>query len=372
MHVGCGNPVRLKWFPGAKMPFRSSDSLPDRIQRDHAEQDQGCTVPDDDLVTIHWGTNLVPFDHITERTGKLMAQTPFQGVWPAMITPLDEQGQPNHAAIEELVDLFVSQGVPGLYILGSTGQWPLLSLQHRREVAERVVQSAAGRLSVMVHVGAMATEDAVDLARHAESTGANAISAVGPVYYTFNADDVFTHYARIGSASVLPLFVYHLSHVNQVSIPPAEYARRVLDLPNIAGMKFTDHDLYTLGQIHKTAGERLQLFSGADPLLCQAALSGAVGAIGTFFNLWAVPAQRARDRFVAGDFEAGRRFTAALQAAISDVLESRSTWSFLRSAMMFRYNVDVGMPRHPLGLRDSAWDEDRIREIVTQVEDSAD
>ena len=300
-----------------------------------------------------------------------MAQTVFRGVWPAMLTPLDEESQPSHAAIEQLVELFVSQGVPGLYILGSTGQWPLLSLQHRREVAERVVQNAAGRLSVMVHVGAMATDDAVDLARHAESMGADAISAVGPVYYTFSADDVFMHYERIGNASVLPLFVYHLSHVNQVSIPPVEYARRVLDLPNVGGMKFTDHDLYTLGQIHKTAGERLQLFSGADPLLCQAALSGAVGAIGTFFNIWAAPAQRARDRFVAGDFEAGRRFTAALQSAISDVLGSGSIWSFLRSAMMFRYNIDVGMPRRPLGLRDSKWDEDRVREIMTRVEDSA-
>lgn len=299
-----------------------------------------------------------------------MARTKFRGVWPAMLTPLDNHSQPNHAAIEQLVELFVSQGVPGLYILGSTGQWPLLSLQHRREVAERVVRIAAGRLSVMVHVGAMATDDAVDLARHAESIGASAISAVGPIYYTFNADQVFMHYARIGSASALPLYVYHLSQVNQVSIPPAEYARRVLELPNVEGMKFTDHDLYTLGQIHKTAGEGLQLFSGADPLLCQAALSGAVGAIGTFFNIWAAPAQRARDRFVAGDFEAGRRFTAALQSAISDVLGSGSIWSFLRSAMMFRYHVDVGMPRSPLGLQDSEWDEDRVLEIVTQVEAS--
>ena len=299
-----------------------------------------------------------------------MTNTAFQGVWPAMITPLDEQSQPNHAAIEQLVELFISQNVRGLYILGSTGQWPLLSLQHRREVAERIIQSASGRIGVMVHVGAMATDDAMDLARHAESIGANAISAVGPVYYSFDADDVFMHYERIGNASVLPLFVYHLSHVNQISIPPAEYARRVLDLPNIGGMKFTDHDLYTLGQIYESAGERLQLFSGADPLVCQAALSGASGAIGTFFNIWAVPAQKARDRFVAGDFESGCRFTAALQSAISDVIGGRGIWSFLRSAMQFRYHIDVGIPRRPLGSCDSEWEEDRVREIVTRVEDS--
>lgn len=300
-----------------------------------------------------------------------MTQTAFHGVWPAMLTPLDDLGRPNHAAIEQLVDLFVSQNVPGLYILGSTGQWPLLSLQHRREIADRVVRSAAGRIAVMVHVGAMATDDAADLARHAESTGATAISAVGPVYYTFDADAVFAHFEQIGSASSLPLFVYHLSQVNQLSIPPAEYARRVCELPNIGGMKFTDHDLYTLGRIRDTVGERLRLFSGADPLLCQAALSGAVGAIGTFFNLWAVPAQTARDRFVAGDFAAGARFTSALQAAISDVLESGATWSFLRSAMRLQYDIDVGMPRRPLGMLDTEWDDDRVREILTRVGNAA-
>ena len=300
-----------------------------------------------------------------------MANNTFQGVWPALVTPLDDDGRPNQAAIEQLVELFVSQGVSGLYILGSTGQWPLLSLQHRRQVAERVIQCAAGRINVMVHVGALATDDAVQLARHAESIGADAISAVGPVYYSFSVDDVFLHFERIGQASNLPLFVYHLRHVNQVSIPGRDYALRVLDLPNVGGIKFTDHDLFTLAQIHETAGERLRLFTGADPLFCHATLSGAVGAIGSFFNVWAVPAQKVRDRFVAGDFEAGRRFTAAFQSALSEIIRRGAIWSFLRSAMLLRYNIDIGMPRGPLGGRDSEWTEEGVREILTSVENAA-
>ncbi len=300
-----------------------------------------------------------------------MVNNTFQGVWPALVTPLDDDGRPNHAAIERLVELFVSQEVSGLYILGSTGQWPLLSLQHRQQVAERIVQCAAGRINVMVHVGALATDDAAELARHAESIGANAVSAVGPVYYSFSVDDVFLHYERIGHASTLPLFVYHLRHVNQVSIPARDYALRVLDLPNVGGIKFTDHDLFTLAQIHETAGERLRLFTGADPLFCHATLSGAVGAIGTFFNVWAVPAQRVRDRFVAGDFEAGRRFTAAFQSALAEIIRRGAIWTFLRSAMLFRYKIDIGMPRGPLGGRDSEWEEERVREILTKVDNAA-
>ncbi len=162
-----------------------------------------------------------------------------EGCWPALLTPLNEQGEPCLAAIERLVELFVQQKLGGLYIVGSTGQWPLLRLDQRQTVAERVVQAAAGRIPVMVHVGAIATEDAVALARHAESIGADAVSCVAPVYYPTTADLTFEHYRRIGEASELPLYVYHLSIVNQTSLDPKEYVDRLLAVPQIAGMKIT-------------------------------------------------------------------------------------------------------------------------------------
>jgi N-acetylneuraminate lyase len=298
-------------------------------------------------------------------------QSSFQGVWPAMFTALDDAGQPNEEAIEQLVELFVSQQLGGLYIVGSTGQWPLLPLEQRRAVAERVVKTAAGRIPVIVHVGAAATEDAVELARHAESIGADGVSSVAPIYYQTAADDVFLHYRTIGEASSLPLFVYHLSSTNQMSLDPGEYAERVLELPNIAGMKITDHDLFPFGVIAGIAGDRLRLFSGADSLICHAALSGAVGAIGTFFNLWGAPAQRARAAFVAGDFAAGRRFMAALQGALSEILAARSIWSFLRSAMRLRHGIEIGMPRAPLGANDKPWENDEVQRLVDQVESAA-
>jgi N-acetylneuraminate lyase len=131
----------------------------------------------------------------------------FGGVWPAMLTPLDESGEPSPEAIDRLVELFVKQGLDGLYILGSTGQWPLLTVTQRRRVAEHVVTAAAGRIPVMVHVGAVATADAVALARHAAEIGADAVSAVAPIYYPAGADVTFEHYRRIGAAGGLPLYV---------------------------------------------------------------------------------------------------------------------------------------------------------------------
>lgn len=286
-----------------------------------------------------------------------------------MLTPLNEAGEPDHGQIERLVELFVKQRLGGLYILGSTGQWPLLGMEQRRSAAERIVKTAAGRIPVMVHVGAVATDDAVTLARHAAQIGGSAVSAVTPIYYPAGPDVVFEHYRRIGAASDLPLFVYHLSNVNQLALDPREYAERILGLPHIGGMKITDRDLYQFGLMHVHTRERLHLFSGADEVMCHAALSGAVGAIGTFYNLWGPACQEARRAFVAGSFETGRRFMLAFQTAIGQVLRSQSIWSFLRAGMRLKYSIDIGAPRAPLGVLDKPWKDADVQRLIALVDE---
>jgi N-acetylneuraminate lyase len=285
-----------------------------------------------------------------------------------MLTPTSPDGKPSFRACEQLVDLFASQGLGGIYLVGSTGQWPLFSIDERRQIAECVVRAARRRLPVMVHVGAVATADAVALARHAAEIGADAVSAVGPIYYQYSADAVFEYYRWIGGATDLPLFAYHLSGVSKMALGPREFAARLLEIPNITGMKITDHDLYPFGLIHALAGDRLQLFSGADEVMCHAVLSGAVGAIGSFYNLWGSACARARQATAAGDIATGRAFMLRLQTAIADVLGSGGMWSFLRTAMRLKYGIEVGMPRPPLGAADAAWTEADARRIIERVD----
>jgi N-acetylneuraminate lyase len=298
-------------------------------------------------------------------------QAKFTGVWPAFLTPLTEAGEPNHEQIEKLVELFIKQKLGGLYVLGSTGQWPLLSMEQRRAVAERIIKTTAQRIRVIVHVGAIATDDAVALAKHAAKIGADGVSSVTPIYYPAGADAVFEHYRRIGAATDLPLFIYHLSVVNQLALDPRDYAERLLALPHIAGMKYTDRDLYQFGLIHGFTRDRLIMFSGADELMCQAAVTGAVGAIGTFYNIFGPTCQSVRDAFVAGSFDTGRRFMLAFQSVIDQVLRSGSVWSFFRTAMQLRYKIDIGPPRAPLGMLDKTWKEAEVERLSTRIEEAA-
>lgn len=291
----------------------------------------------------------------------------FGGIWPAMLTPTTDDGKPSFAACEQLVDLFAKQKLGGIYLIGSTGGWPLFTLDERKAIAECVVK-AAGKLPVMVHVGAVATADAVTLAEHAAKIGAAAVSAVGPIYFQHAAGATFEYYRRIGAASDLPLFAYHLSTVSKMALSPREYVQRLLEIPTVAGMKITDHDLYPFGLMHAVAGDRLQLFSGADEVMCHAVLSGAVGAIGSFYNLWGPACAAAREATVNGDVSAGRDFMLRFQTAIADVLGGAGMWSFLRTAMRLKYGIEVGLPRPPLGATDSEWDDAEVEKLIARVD----
>ena len=105
----------------------------------------------------------------------------FEGIVPALLTPFDKDEEVNYDAAAALTDRLIGQGIGGLFVCGSTGEWWTLSQDERKQVLETVVQAAAGRTKIMVHVGSTSTRFATELARHAESIGADAVSALPPL-----------------------------------------------------------------------------------------------------------------------------------------------------------------------------------------------
>lgn len=297
---------------------------------------------------------------------------PIQGgVWPAMLTPVTDTGEPSAEMIERIVNVLIDDGVDGLYLLGSTGQGPAFSVEQRKGVAELALNATAGRVPAIVHVGCVSTLDSVELAKHAESVGADGISSVPPIYYASGPDVVFEHYRRIGSSTGLPFFPYHHTMFGEAALADPGYTDQLMAIPNIAGMKITVRDLYIFGLIQQRTGGKLQLFSGADELICHAAVSGSTGAIGSFYNLWGPACKQARQAFVAGDFERARSFMAVFQSTLDHILHSSSPFGFLRTAMRVKYDVEIGAGRAPMSLTASEWNEDEVREIIARLDATA-
>ncbi len=292
-------------------------------------------------------------------------KTQFKGLWPALFTPVSENERPNFIQLEKLCDTLVTQGVDGLYVLGSTGQGILFHDEDRKQVLETVLNVVNGRIPVMVQVGTLATRDACKLAEHAAEVGAAAVSSVGPIYFGGGPKMALHHYTEIAKAGQLPFFPYQLGN-NSIPGNFEDFIAAVLEIPFIEGMKLTTGNMLEISRIHNIAGDKLKLFSGADELICQAALSGTVGAIGTFYNLWGAECKYVLNQFKAGDFELARRFMLAFQRTIEYVLPN--IWTFLRVAMQQKYQIDIGNTVAPLAKGQATWDAEEVRKIINQLE----
>lgn len=286
----------------------------------------------------------------------------LKGLWPALFTPVNEQGLVNVKELEKLIELLVTQEVDGLYLLGSTGQGFLFNEKERKEIADVAIQITNKRLPVMVQVGALSTDESVRLAKHATRAGADAISSVGPIYYGASEDMAFEHYKKIANATSLPFFPYQIGKAAS-----GDLIQKLMGIENILGMKLTTVNLLEISSIHHMSAERdWRLFSGADELICQASLCGTAGAIGTTYNLLGDTCKLVRQEFLNGQVQLGTEFMLALQSLIEAIIPV--IWTFFRRAMMLRHNIDIGNAKAPLLTPTLTWTDEQILEKVNQLE----
>ncbi len=204
----------------------------------------------------------------------------LSGILPAVVTPLDQDGVFLPAAFERLCAKLYSAGVDGLYVCGQTGEGLQQSPEQRKRVVEMAVRCTPPGRHVMAHIGAASTAVAVELARHAESAGAQSISSLPPGG-SYSMDEVRAYYSAIASSVSIPVLVYYFPTfaANPKSLPDLV---SLCEIPNVAGLKFTSTDLYTLGELKRQGAV---IFNGYDEILVAGLLMGADGGIGTFYNV---------------------------------------------------------------------------------------
>lgn len=237
---------------------------------------------------------------------------PLQGIFPALVTPFDEHGALAVRSLERLLERVYATGIGGVYVCGSTGEGLLQPLEQRKRVAEIAVRNSPPGKRVIVHIGAYRTDDAGELARHAAACGASAVSSLPPLgAYSF--DEILSYYRTLSTATDLPFLVYYFPAV----APAIHSVSQIIELcrlPNVIGLKFTAHDLYSLSLIRNAGASVL---SGYDEVLVAGLLMGACGGIGTFYNLAPELFVQLYARAKQGEWAAARE----VQARINELIE---------------------------------------------------
>ena len=282
--------------------------------------------------------------------------SPLFGTLPAVVTPLDADGNLNTRSLELLLARLYEAGSHGMYVCGQTGEGLQLPLEVRERAVEvAVANTPAGRI-VVAHVGAPRTADAVRLARHAARAGAHAVSGLppGPAY---RFPEVRSYYEALAAAAGLPFLVYYFPEFS-AAIQTAEQVFELCSIPNVVGLKFTDFDLYRLALIQR-AGH--VIFNGRDEVLAAGLLMGAHGGIGSFYNL-------APELFVAvyDHARAGRWAEArVVQDKINDLIRAVLRFPMLAAIkrLLTWSGIDCGYPVPPRRAL-AAEEESALRQAV--------
>jgi N-acetylneuraminate lyase len=286
----------------------------------------------------------------------------LKGLWPALLTPVTSEGKVNEKELEKIIELIVAQQLDGIYLLGSTGQGFLYAEEERKHIAKLSLEITNKRLPVIVHVGALSTDESVRLAQHAAAHGADGISSVGPIYYATSPAMGLQHYKRIANATILPFFPYQIGNAPMTD----DMIRQLLEIPNVKGLKLTTGNLLEISAINIKSKGAWKLFSGADELMCQAAVCGTVGAIGSTYNLFGPVCQYVRREFLNGNVKLGMDFMLEFQELILEILPC--IWTFFQRGMQLRYGIDIGTAKAPLLSPELSWSDEELMKRIQSIE----
>lgn len=218
-------------------------------------------------------------------------------------------GQIDLAPIPATVENLISLGMAGVYICGTNGEGPNLTIEERMAIAEAYIAAAGGRIKVFVHVGHASIQEARKLAVHAEKQGADAISSVSAFYFKpATVAALVASMAEIAAAAPkVPFYYYHIPSLTGVGLDMVDFLQQAEKvIPNLAGIKYTAATLHEYQACLNYQSGKFDILFGYDELLLSALAVGAKGAIGSTYTFAAPIYLDLVRKFQSGDIEGAR------------------------------------------------------------------
>jgi 4-hydroxy-tetrahydrodipicolinate synthase len=269
----------------------------------------------------------------------------FEGIWCPMATSLKKDGSIDREQTRVLVDYLIDAGIDGLFPLGTTGEFALLSNDERGEVAEIVVDQTNGRVPVAIGVSDPSLDKIIRYSKQAEDLGADAIVSTPPYYYTITNEGIYQFYKKLSRSSDLPLFIYNIPEWTHYFIPP-DIVKRLADENLVAGMKYTEYNFLNLLKFQEAVKGKIAIFTGSDALAYSNLEFGGSGAVIGIANVAPRESAAIFDEFKKGNLQKARE----TQAKLLPVIEAVGIGKFpagLKEAMKL-VGMPVGEPKAPL------------------------
>ncbi len=273
----------------------------------------------------------------------------YKGVIPAFYACYDEEGSISPEGVKALARYFVEKGVKGVYVNGSSGECIYQSVEDKKIVLENVMEAAKGKLTVIAHVACNNTKDSMELARHAESVGADAIAAIPPIYFRLPEHAIAQYWNDISSAAPNTDFViYNIPQLAGVALTMNLFAEMRKN-PNVIGVKNSSMPVQDIQMFKAAAGDDYVIFNGPDEQFISGRVIGAEGAIGGTYG--AMPELFLKMDELVREGELGR--AKELQYAVNEIIYKMCSargnmYGVIKEILKINENLFLGGVRKPL------------------------
>ncbi len=226
----------------------------------------------------------------------------IKGIVVPVVTPFNRSDESvNEAGLRRIVNYLIDSGVHGLFPSGSQGELFALSTDEKKRVMDVVIEEANGRVFVMPSTGAVTTRDSIDLTRHAEAAGADAVSVITPYFIRPSNEELKEHYIRIAASVSIPVLAYNNPDRTALPLAPAVVAAVAKAAPNFIGVKDSSGDLTnTMAYIEQTP-PTFRTFMGRDTMIYAGLCYGCAGAVAATANVAPDLVMGIYNSFMAGD-----------------------------------------------------------------------
>ncbi len=226
----------------------------------------------------------------------------FKGSIPALVTPFTQAGAIDEDAFVKHVEWQISEGSHGLVPVGTTGESPTLSHREHKRVVELCIEVAAKRVPVIAGAGSNNTTEAIELARHAEEAGADALLVVTPYYNKPTQKGLIAHFAAVAGSTKLPIVIYNIPGRSVIDMSPETMGALAKAHSNIVGVKDATGRLERVSEQRITCGKEFIQLSGEDATALGFNAHGGVGCISVTANVAPRLCAEFQEATLAGDF----------------------------------------------------------------------
>lgn len=273
----------------------------------------------------------------------------YKGVIPAFYACYDDQGEVSQERVKELVQYYIDKGVRGIYVNGSSGECIYQSVEDRKQIIEAVMEVAKGKLTVINHVACNNTKDSVELAKHSEEVGVDAIAAIPPIYFKLPEYSIAAYWNAMSEAAPNTDFIiYNIPQLAGVALTGSLYAEMRKN-PRVIGVKNSSMPVQDIQMFVAAGGDDYIVFNGPDEQFLGGRLMGAEAGIGGTYGVMPDLFLKLDQLIAEKELEVAKELQYAINEVIYKMVSGRANmYAVAKEVLRLNDQLDLGSVRQPL------------------------